>query len=199
MRTCTGCRKPDEPEHLLRLIVGEDGTVVADLARRGFGRGAWVHPRPECLARAPRGLGRALKMGVKATPEDLAHSIRAAAARRVAALIGSAKASGKLAIGSDAVHEALQAGRVALTLLAVDARAAATPPWIAEQVALGRVVAWGTKQSIGELLGRGETAVLGVQDRGLADALSGAMALAHIAAPAKPHQTQATGAGVEVR
>ncbi|GAA1829939.1 hypothetical protein GCM10009836_04790 [Pseudonocardia ailaonensis] len=35
-------------------VVAVDGALVPDPRRRLPGRGAWVHPRPECLDRAER-------------------------------------------------------------------------------------------------------------------------------------------------
>ncbi|MDQ0382412.1 putative RNA-binding protein YlxR (DUF448 family) [Amycolatopsis thermophila] len=35
-------------------MVVRDGRLVADTRRRLPGRGAWVHPAPECLAKAER-------------------------------------------------------------------------------------------------------------------------------------------------
>lgn len=62
MRTCIGCGKRDSRTVLVRLVVS-DGSVVIDGRRSAQGRGAWVHPDPECLARAVTGraIGRALR------------------------------------------------------------------------------------------------------------------------------------------
>ena len=49
-RTCVGCGAKAAPAALRRLGIVE-GRVVLD--RRG-GRGAWLHPRGECLERAIR-------------------------------------------------------------------------------------------------------------------------------------------------
>ena len=38
MRTCVGCRKEDESESMIRLVLGDDGQVAVDLAGRAFGR-----------------------------------------------------------------------------------------------------------------------------------------------------------------
>ena len=40
-------------DDLLR-VVAVDGTLIPDLRRRFPGRGAWLHPVPECLSRAER-------------------------------------------------------------------------------------------------------------------------------------------------
>ncbi|WP_308116984.1 YlxR family protein [Pseudonocardia sp. WMMC193] len=53
VRTCVGCRRREQATGLLRVVV-VDGTLVPDPRRRLPGRGASVHPRPECLDRAER-------------------------------------------------------------------------------------------------------------------------------------------------
>ncbi|MDQ6938423.1 MAG: YlxR family protein [Actinomycetota bacterium] len=69
-RTCVGCRRRSSAEELLRVVavgVGDPPTswaVVADPARRAPGRGAWLHPVPECaeLAVRRRAFTRALRV-----------------------------------------------------------------------------------------------------------------------------------------
>jgi predicted RNA-binding protein YlxR (DUF448 family) len=62
VRTCIGCRIREEKLRLLR-IVARDGGVKVDYPQIEPGRGAYLHPRPECLEQAlkRRSLGRALR------------------------------------------------------------------------------------------------------------------------------------------
>jgi uncharacterized protein len=62
VRTCVGCRSREEKVRLIR-IVPRDGGVAVDVRQREPGRGAYLHPRPECLEQAlkRRSLGRALR------------------------------------------------------------------------------------------------------------------------------------------
>lgn len=53
-RTCVGCRATAPQRGLVRVVL-TGGRVVADPDRRAAGRGAWVHPRRECLAAAAKG------------------------------------------------------------------------------------------------------------------------------------------------
>jgi predicted RNA-binding protein YlxR (DUF448 family) len=69
VRTCVGCRRRDEQTALLRVVAVSDGPttgwlLVPDRRRRRQGRGASVHPDPECLqtAIARRAFGRALRL-----------------------------------------------------------------------------------------------------------------------------------------
>lgn len=53
VRTCVGCRRRSGTGDLLR-VVAVDGALTPDPRRRLPGRGAWLHPVPECLHRAER-------------------------------------------------------------------------------------------------------------------------------------------------
>jgi len=53
VRTCVGCRGRAPVTELLR-VVARDGTLVPDPRRRLPGRGASLHPTPECLHAAER-------------------------------------------------------------------------------------------------------------------------------------------------
>ena len=74
-RTCVGCRRRDVRSALLRVVADWSDTgenvarVVADPRLRLSGRGAWLHPTPECLdlAAGKKAFGRALR--VKALPD----------------------------------------------------------------------------------------------------------------------------------
>jgi predicted RNA-binding protein YlxR (DUF448 family) len=57
VRTCLGCRQRATRHELLRVVATESGSglaVVPDPGRRLPGRGANLHPTPECLALALR-------------------------------------------------------------------------------------------------------------------------------------------------
>jgi predicted RNA-binding protein YlxR (DUF448 family) len=57
VRTCVGCRKRELAVELLRVVAldgnGEQAVTV-DPARKLPGRGAWLHPDPQCLDAAIR-------------------------------------------------------------------------------------------------------------------------------------------------
>ncbi|WP_420891044.1 YlxR family protein [Mycobacterium persicum] len=58
VRTCVGCRKRELAVELLRVVAESTGNgnyaVIVDLSRRLPGRGAWLHPEPQCLQQAIR-------------------------------------------------------------------------------------------------------------------------------------------------
>ncbi len=183
-RSCVGCREATDPETLIRVVLGPEGQVVPDLGRRFHGRGAWLHPRPECLQQAARrGLPRSFRAPVKTTAAELWASIRDAADRRVEGLVSAAWRAKKLDLGADAVRDALAQGRARLILVATDARAAADTPGVDRALAAGQVRVWGTKATLGRATGRAELGVVAVLDEGLAEALFSTLQMAQMPAP----------------
>ncbi|MGB6181828.1 MAG: YlxR family protein [Rhodococcus sp. (in: high G+C Gram-positive bacteria)] len=79
VRTCVGCRQRESPSALVRTVAvvsdAGDVRIVVDQRRRMPGRGAWLHPRQDCLQQAERrrALGRALRV---TGPVDLSELVR---------------------------------------------------------------------------------------------------------------------------
>ncbi|MBC7291856.1 MAG: YlxR family protein [Actinotalea sp.] len=74
VRTCVGCRRRDQQTDLLRVVrvAGDEGDLaVVDAHRSLPGRGAWVHPDPQCLELAER--RRAFARALRAGPIDVSH------------------------------------------------------------------------------------------------------------------------------
>ncbi|HVE25091.1 MAG TPA: YlxR family protein [Sporichthya sp.] len=71
-RTCVGCRERAPKAELLRVVVVE-GECVPDPRGRLPGRGAHLHPRPECLTLAlrRRAFSRALRVSGPLGTESL--------------------------------------------------------------------------------------------------------------------------------
>ena len=83
-RTCVGCAAKEPKGRLLRLVRDGSGIVTLDAEGTMPGRGAWVHGRTGCLARAemPRALGRAFRGKAKApAPGRLLEEAHAAGVR----------------------------------------------------------------------------------------------------------------------
>ena len=64
IRTCVGCGTRAVKSDLLRVVAVDD-EVVADPSARRPGRGAYLHPRRDCLERARR--RRAIPRALRAT------------------------------------------------------------------------------------------------------------------------------------
>ncbi len=170
------------PGELIRVVLGPDADVVVDLAGRTRGRGAWLHARVDCLEKAaPQGLSKSFRTAVSTRPSQLAARLDEAAVRRLRGLLVSALRAGCVIAGTDAVGRALDAGAACCVLVAEDARAAAKAPRIAQAGAAGKAVVWGTKEELGEVLGRGPTGVVALTDSGFSEAVTRAVSIARLA------------------
>ncbi len=52
MRMCTGCREMKPKKELIRVVRSAEGALSLDRTGKAPGRGAYVCPAAECLARA---------------------------------------------------------------------------------------------------------------------------------------------------
>jgi uncharacterized protein len=71
LRTCVVTRVERTPDELIRFVVGPDGAVVPDLARRLPGRGVWVTLDTAMVATAvkTKAFSRSMKRQVTASPD----------------------------------------------------------------------------------------------------------------------------------
>ena len=193
LRTCAGCREVGDPGELVRAVLGPEGQAVPDLSGSGFGRGAWVHPRAACLAKAlPRGFSKSMKASVHTSPADFAAALCAQAERRAYSLIGAAFRARKAAAGTTAVRDAFTAGLVKLVLVASDARAAATTPAVEALVKSGQARAFGSKELLGRAIGRPETGVIAILDDGISTALLHTLVVAELGPVSAPRASAAS-------
>lgn len=181
LRSCVACRQQSAPEELTRWVFAGDGSVLPDLGRGEFGRGAWLHPSAGCLKKAAGGFARSFKAPINSSPAELAALLGSAADRRVVALLAAAHRSRKLAVGRTAVEKEIEGDRCCLLVVATDAKSAAKATEVQKVVANGGAVGWGTKTLLGGLVGRIEAGLLAVTDDGLASALKATIAMAHSA------------------
>lgn len=79
-RTCVGCRKRAAKHELLRVVAGE-GECVPDPRGTLPGRGAYLHPDPNCLDLAVRrrAFPRALRVQGVLEPGELREYVEAGA------------------------------------------------------------------------------------------------------------------------
>ena len=106
---------------LVRFVVGPDGVVVPDVARKLPGRGLWVGASREAVTTAAKkGLfSRAAKTKVTA-PADLADQVERLLARRVLDGLGLARRGGTIISGFEKVVAALKSGKTAWLIEASD-------------------------------------------------------------------------------
>jgi hypothetical protein len=109
---------------LIRFVVGPEGEVVPDLARKLPGRGLWVAAdRASVETAAKKGLfARAAKAKVKA-PADLADQVEILLRRRLLSALGLARKSGDITSGFEKVSATIQTGKAAWLIEARDGAA----------------------------------------------------------------------------
>ncbi|HJZ42463.1 MAG TPA: RNA-binding protein [Hyphomicrobiaceae bacterium] len=124
VRLCAVSRSQKAPEDLIRFVLGPDGTIVPDLARRLPGRGVWVEATHAAVATAARRnvFARSLKRQVS-VPADLAAQVERLMTRRLAEALSLAKKAGLAVSGFAKVEELMERGRAAVLLHAADAAA----------------------------------------------------------------------------
>ena len=122
MRRCfaTGTLAP--PAEMLRFVLGPDGRIAFDAARRLPGRGLWLTARRDIVAEAvkKRLFARAAKAPV-VVEAGLEDRIEALLARRCGELLGLARRSGAVLAGFVKVRAGLAKGEVAVLVEALDA------------------------------------------------------------------------------
>lgn len=193
MRLCVGCRRTVPKEDLARLALLEEAPfVVLDPRGRLGGRGASVHPSRACIELAVRkgGLARAAKRSVSIEAASLFAALAAHHVQRAESLLIAASRRKLLAIGTEAVREALRAGRIETLLVARDAEGRREELEAAAARSDRRACVFGTKESLGRLFGRDEVGVMGILDRGIGDEI---VRSAGIAAEMECTQPKAAG------
>ena len=124
LRLCAVSRAQKPPEELIRFVIGPDGVVTPDLARRLPGRGIWVDATRESVTAAIR--RKVFALGLKETvtvPADLPELIERLMARRLGDAMSIANKAGLLTTGFVKVETLLDQGKVALLIHAADGAA----------------------------------------------------------------------------
>ena len=173
-RTCTGCRGAFSKSELIRLVAGPTGVAV-DYREKLPGRGAYVCPRAECIrkALAKGGLSRFLRSaGPPPTPVELTDRVRAAVVEKIKSLIVMAAKAGMLASGYSAVRDGIEKGKVSTLIFAADIAEGTKEKVELLDAARGmpRETLF-TREELGRMLGRELVGVVGIEERGFADAV----------------------------
>ena len=66
MRQCVGCREMKSKKEMIRVIKTPEDEIMIDATGRKNGRGAYICPSSDCLAKAikSKGLERSFKMSI---------------------------------------------------------------------------------------------------------------------------------------
>jgi predicted RNA-binding protein YlxR (DUF448 family) len=123
-RRCAASGQVKEEDELLRLAISPDDELFPDIAAKLPGRGIWISAdRVSVDIAIKKGLfNRAAGKSVKA-PDDLGDLFESLLVSRALNLLGLARRAGGLAIGYDASHLALKAGKPAWRIEAKDGAA----------------------------------------------------------------------------
>lgn len=121
LRLCALSRTQKPPDELIRFVLGPDGVIAPDLARRLPGRGVWVDATRKSVVAALRRqvFARSLKQAV-AAPEDLPALIERLMARRLGESVSIANKAGLLVTGFGKVEELISRGQVSVLIHAAD-------------------------------------------------------------------------------
>ncbi|OFW99883.1 MAG: hypothetical protein A3D94_21710 [Alphaproteobacteria bacterium RIFCSPHIGHO2_12_FULL_66_14] len=122
MRTCIATGMEDTPERMIRFVVGPEGEVVPDLARRLPGRGLWLRAERAVVERAVAKnlFSKAARAAVKA-PADLAERVERLLLERALADLGRARRAGRAVAGFVKVEQMIGQRRAALLVVADEA------------------------------------------------------------------------------
>ena len=114
-RTCVLTRRKGTRDSLIRLALGPDGQVGADVRARAPGRGAWISvDRAELDAANAKGklkgaLARAFKVGDLQIPADLGEQTEQALRQAALDRLGLEARGGTLINGADRIEAAARA------------------------------------------------------------------------------------------
>ena len=122
MRTCIITGTADTPERMIRFVVGPDGEVVPDLARRLPGRGMWLRAERAAVERAveKKLFAKAARAAVQA-PADLPERVERLLLDRPLADLGRARRAGRAVAGFVKVEQMIGQRRVGLLVVADEA------------------------------------------------------------------------------
>ncbi len=160
----------------MRYVVSPRGELLVDYQGKLPGRGAYTCFSTSCLRQAvKRGqFRRAFRTELQnGDADELAADLQRQLAERVAGLVGMARKSGAIVVGSNQVLDGLS-GREALDLVL---RAADMSAGIAGKVESAarkqgaKLFTVFNKQKLGNMLGRDEVSVVGLRKNALADSL----------------------------
>lgn len=121
-RTCIATGETGAPERMIRFVVGPEGDVVPDLARRLPGRGLWVKAERAAVERAVAKnlFARAARESVKPA-SDLAERVERLLLERALADLSRARRAGRAVAGFVKVEQMVGQRRAGLLVVADEA------------------------------------------------------------------------------
>jgi predicted RNA-binding protein YlxR (DUF448 family) len=160
LRTCIATGVQAAPERMIRFVVGPDGDVVPDLARRLPGRGMWVQASRAAVERAVtrRLFAKAARAAVKAA-DDLPERVEHLLLERALADLGRARRAGRAVSGFVKVEQMIGRGRAGLLVVADEADGDGLGKLRASGLPIARL---GDAAALGRLFGREHTVYVAI-------------------------------------
>jgi predicted RNA-binding protein YlxR (DUF448 family) len=160
LRTCIATGEQAAPERMIRFVVGPDGDVVPDLARRLPGRGMWVQASRAAVERAVtrRLFAKAARAAVKAA-DDLPERVEHLLLERALADLGRARRAGRAVAGFVKVEQMIGHGRAGLLVVASEADGDGMGKLRASGLPIARL---GDAGALGRLFGREHTVYVAI-------------------------------------
>jgi len=156
LRTCIATGEVGAPERMIRFVVGPEGDVVPDLARRLPGRGLWVKVERAAVERAvAKNLFARAARSAKGTSvkpaADLADRVEALLLERALADLGRARRAGRAVSGFTKVEQMVGRRRAGLLVVADEADGDGLSKLRASGLPIARL---GDAASLGGIFGR---------------------------------------------
>jgi predicted RNA-binding protein YlxR (DUF448 family) len=162
-----------EKDAVVRVVAGPLGVAI-DYREKLPGRAAYVCPTVECITKSlsKENLSRALHSRVRSPDAGVfIAQLSALITEKIKALIVMSAKAGKLAAGYSAVHDAVEKNRVSMLLYALDLSEGTKEKVATPTAASVRCTTLFTREELGTLLNRELVGVIGIEDKGLANAL----------------------------
>jgi uncharacterized protein len=160
LRTCIVTGATMAPERMIRFVVGPEGDVVPDLARRLPGRGMWVKAERSAVeqAIAKKAFARAARAAVKAAA-DLPQRIEKLLLDRALEDLSRARRAGRAVAGFVKVEQMIGQRRAGLAIVASEADGDGLAKLAATGVTIERL---GDAAQLGGVFGREQTVYVGI-------------------------------------
>jgi predicted RNA-binding protein YlxR (DUF448 family) len=162
-----------EKDAVVRIVAGPPGIVI-DYREKLPGRAVYVCPTVECITKSlsKENLSRSLHCKVRSPETEVfIAQLVALITEKIKALIVMSAKAGKLAAGYSAVHDAVEKNRVSMLLYALDLSEGTKEKVATPTAASVRWMTLFTREELGTLLNRELVGVIGIEDKGLANAL----------------------------
>src|SRR5947207_4724901 len=155
VRTCIVTGEEGTPERMIRFVVGPQGEVVPDLARRLPGRGLWVRAERAAVEKAvaKKVFSKAARASVLA-PADLAERVERLLLERALEDLSRARRAGRAVAGFVKVEQMVGRQRAGLLVIAEEADGDGLAKLRASGLPIARL---GDAAALGGIFGREQT------------------------------------------